>query len=199
MPSPVRRFVVHFPAGMGLDIPNLSSCTRRRLLARGARGCPASAQVGHGHALTEEHAGALILTEDVALRAFLGPLREGRPTLEILGQGYSPLEERLVFTGTLRFDRAPYGEELALRVPSISTLPFGPHASTVTFSLTIGASTPAAASRGHRSSRRGRRPSREANTVIVPSRCPAAGFPFAAEFAYEDGSTGSTLATARCP
>ena len=54
----------------------------------------------------------------------------------------------------------------------------------VSLSLTIGASP--------------RHRARDANTVLVPSRCPAGGFPFAAEFTYADGSTGSAFATAPC-
>lgn len=186
LPEPVRRLVVHFPAGMGPDISNLRSCTSARLRAHGARGCPASTQMGSGQALTEIHPSTLSVTEDISLQAFIGPLRNGRSTLEVLGQGYSPLEERLVFTGEMLFGRAPYGEELVMTVPPIPTLPMEPAASMVAFTLTIGSPQSRSSSRG-------------ANTVIVPSRCPAGGFPFAAEFTYADGSTGSTRAAAPCP
>lgn len=53
----------------------------------------------------------------------------------------------------------------------------------LTFSLTVG-------TRGHRA---------DANTVVVPSRCPVGGFPFAADFTYADGSTSSAAATTPCP
>jgi hypothetical protein len=55
----------------------------------------------------------------------------------------------------------------------------------LTFSLTIGAS-------GHPRSR-------DANAIRVPHSCPLGGLPFAAEFAYADGSSGSALATTPCP
>jgi hypothetical protein len=187
VPSPVRRLVVHFPAGMGPDLPNVGSCSLSRLRAHGPRGCPASSRLGGGMALTEIHAGSQILKESVVLRAFLGPSRGGEPTLEILGEGYTPFGERLVFTGMLLFDRAPYGEELELSIPPIPTLPMGPDASMVSLSLTLG-------ERGG-----GRRRERRANTVIVPGRCPAGGFPFAAQSTYADGSSGSARATAPCP
>jgi hypothetical protein len=185
VPSPVRKLVVRFPAGMGPDIPNVRSCVLARLRAHGARGCPAASRLGGGHALTEIHAGSQTLTENVALRAFVGPVRKGQPTLEILGEGYTPFGERLVFTGRLLFDRAPYGEELVMSIPPIPTLPLEPDASMVSLSLTLGES-------GH-----GRR--RGANTVIVPRSCPPGGFPFAAESTYADGSSGSATATAPCP
>jgi hypothetical protein len=185
VPSPVRRSVIRFPAGLTLDIPSLHSCTAARLLARGPGGCPAQSEIGHGHALAEVRAGSQTLTEHVTLWAFLGPPRNSGPTLEILGQGYTPTQARVVVTGTVLAARAPYGEELVMPIPPIPTLPLEPDASMVTFSLTIGAS--ANRRRGHR-----------ATTVVVPSGCPVGGFPFAAEFTYADGSTGSALATVPC-
>ncbi len=73
-----------------------------------------------------------------------------------------------------------------MSIPPIPTLLFEPDASIVTFSLTIGAS---ARHRKHEAD----------NAVLVPSTCPAGGFPFAAEFTYADGSAGSALATIPCP
>ncbi len=184
VPSPVRRSVLQFPAGLSLEIPKLRSCTTARLRARGPSGCPAQSEIGSGHALVEVRAGTLILTEEVTLWAFLGEPRNLQPTFEILAQGYTPLDERMVFTGMVLPDEAPYGEELVLSIPRIPTLPLEPDASIVSFSLTIGAS---------------KRPGKhDANTVVVPSSCPLGGFPFAAEFTYADGSDGSARATVPC-
>ncbi len=185
VPSPVRRSVLQFPAGLSLDIPNLRSCPAASLRARGASGCPTQSEIGTGHALVEVHAGTETLTEDVTLWAFLGPPQNLEPTFEILAQGYTPLDERMVLTGTVLGDRPPYGEELVMSIPAIPTLALEPDASIATFSLTIGAS------RRHRT--------RDANTVLVPSSCPVGGFPFAAEFTYADGSDGSALTTIPCP
>jgi hypothetical protein len=188
VPSPVRRSVMRLPAGLSLNIPNLHSCTTARLRAHGASGCPAQSQIGRGDALVEVHAGSQTIVEQVALWAFLGPLQNDQPTFKILGQGYTPLDRRVVLTGTVLTDRAPYGEELVMPIPPIPTLPFEPGASIVSFSLTIGPSGRRRGGAGH-----------NANTVIVPSSCPAGGFPFAAEFTYADGSSGGALATAPCP
>jgi hypothetical protein len=186
VPSPVRRSVLRFPAGMSLDVPSLHGCSAARLRARGPSGCPARSELGSGHALVETHAGAQTITEDVALWAFLGPPQNLQPTFEILGQGYTPLDERLVFGGSVLTDSAPYGEQLVMSIPPVPSLPLEPDASIVTFSLTVGAS------QGHRT--RGHQ-----NAVLVPSTCPAGGFPFAAEFAYGNGSAGSAIATIPCP
>jgi hypothetical protein len=185
VPTPLSRSVLRFPAGLTLDVPHLSSCPAARLRSHGASGCPARSQIGSGHALVEAHAGTENITEEATLWAFLGPPHNLQPTFEILAQGYTPLDERKVFTGIVLPVSAPYGEELEMSIPPIPTLIFEPDASIVDFSLTIGAD------KRHRT--------RGANTVLVPSRCPAGGFPFAAEFTYADGSVGDAFATTPCP
>lgn len=185
VPAPVRRSVLRFPAGLGIEIPHLRSCSTARLRTQGPRGCPAQSLLGQGHALAEAQAGSQIITENISLWLFLGPFHNLEPTFEILGQGYTPFDERLVLTGTVLIDSPPYGEDLVLSVPPIPTLPLEPDASIVTMSLIVGTSKP--------------RDPRNANTVVVPSRCPSGGFPFAADFTYADGSTSSALASAPCP
>jgi hypothetical protein len=123
VPSPVRRSVWRFPAGLSVEIPHLRSCTTARLRARGASGCPPQSQIGSGHALAEVHAGSQIITEGITLWVFVGPLRNIQPTFEILGQGYTPFDERLVFTGEVLPDRTPYGEDLVMSMPPNSHPP----------------------------------------------------------------------------
>ena len=186
VPSPVRKSVLEFPAGLNLEIPSLHSCAAGRLLARGPNGCPSRSELGGGRALAEVHVGTVNVTENASLWAFLGPLQSNlEPTFEILAQGYTPVDERTVLSGTVLPAHAPYGEELMLTIPPIPTLMFEPDASIVTFSLTIG--------------KNGRHAPPGADTILVPSSCPTGGFPFAAEFTYAEGSTGTALATVPCP
>jgi hypothetical protein len=184
VPSPLVRTVLKFPAGLSLDIPNLRSCSPARLQTRGVRGCPAQSRIGGGHAIVEAYLGSQLTVESVTLWAFLGPLRNLQGTVEIFGEGYAPLGEQMVLSANGLSEPAPYGEGIELSLPPISTVPPGSNASVVTFTLAIGASA-------HRNA--------NANTVLVPSRCPAGGFPFAAEFSYVDGSSGHALATVPCP
>jgi hypothetical protein len=185
VPSPVRRSVLRFPAGLSLELPELDSCAPARLRARGTRGCRAQSKLGHGHALVEVRAGSQTLTEDVSLSIFLGAPHNLLPTLEILAQGHTPFDERVVLNGSMLADQLPYGQALSIFLPPIRTLTFEPDASIVTFSLVIGA--------------RGGRRGTAGDAVILPSSCPTGGFPFAAEFTYADGSSGSATATVPCP
>lgn len=184
VPAPVRRATLSFPAGLTLEIPRLVSCSLARLRAHGVNGCPASARVGTGHAVTVVLAGSRLLTESVALTAFLGPLRGLQPTVLLAGQGYSPVERRIVLTAVMRHGSTPYGEQMVIAIPAIPTLPLEPDASLATLSLTAGTSS---------------RRARDHDAVRVPSTCPRGGFPFAGEFVYADGSKGTSLATAPCP
>jgi hypothetical protein len=185
VPSPVRRSILRFPAGLGIEIPHLRSCSTARLRSRGAHGCAPQSLLGQGHALAEAQAGSQVISEDISLWLFLGPFHNLEPTFEILGQGFTPFDERVVLSGTVLPDNPPYGEDLVLNVPSIPTLPLEPNASIVTMTLTVGARKP--------------RDPRNANTVVVPARCPTGGFPFAAAFTYADGSTGEAVSAAPCP
>jgi len=186
VPAPVRRSVLRLPAGMSLEVPSLRACDAARLRARGVSGCPAQSRLGAGHALVEVLAGAQTTTENVTLWVFLGPPDNLQPTFEVLAQGYTPLDERVVFGGTVSTDSAPYGEQLVLSLPPVPTLPELSDASIVTFSLTVGAS-------------RRRRSAGTRSTVLVPSTCPAGGFPFAAQFTYADGSDSSASTNIPCP
>ncbi len=184
IPEPVRRAVLRFPAGMGIEIPALRICTAQHLRRFGTRGCPPHSQIGSGHALAEVQAGSQVFTESIALSVFLGAPRELQPTVEVLGQGYTPFDERLVFTGTVLPDTAPYGEKLQMSIPAIPSVPLEPDVSIVELSLTVGSSA---------------RHAHVTSAVVVPSHCPPGGLPFAAEFTYADGSTDSVLATTPCP
>lgn len=185
LPPPLRRAVIRLPAGLGVEIPLLRSCAAQRLRLLGARGCPAQSRLGVGRALVRARLGSQLLGEELSLWVFLGPLRNLQPTFEILAQGYTPFDERVVLTGTIAPDGPPYGEDLVLSVPAIATLPLEPDASIAWMSLTIGRDGSSRAAQG-------------ANAIVEPTRCPAAGFLFAAQLTYASGSTQSTFTASPC-
>ncbi len=185
VPASVRRMVLRFPAGLALDLPHLRSCSPSRLRTHTTNGCPAASALGRGYALVEAQPGSQTIAEHISLWVYLGPLHNLQPTVVVLGRGYTPFDQRIVFSGSLIADRAPYGEALEMSIPPIATLPLEPDASIVTLSLTVGALKP------HHE--------RDQNSVIVPSRCPLGGFPVGGDFVYADGSGGSARATIPCP
>lgn len=186
VPAPLQGAVVRFPAGMSLEIPKLRSCSTAQLQQFGARNCPAQSKLGEGHALVQTRPGAETISENVTLAAFLGPPRRLQPTVEVLGEGLTPIAVRMVVTGAVLGDRPPYGERLTMSIPPIPTLPLAPDGSLVDFSLTVGA-------------KRGKAKKVRTNSIVVPKRCPRGGFPLAAEFSYADGTSGSERTTIPCP
>ncbi len=184
-PAPVRRAVLRLPLGLGIEIPHLRSCSIPRLLARGPSGCSAQSELGRGHALAEATAGSQLITENISLWLFLGPFHNLEPSFEILGQGVTPFDERVVLTGTVIPDQPPYGEDLVLSVPPIPTVPLEPDASIASMTLTVGTNDSPNPN--------------QANTIVVPPHCPTGGFPFSAQIAFANGSSTSAFADASCP
>jgi hypothetical protein len=187
VPPPLRTLVVHLPAGLRIDLRGVPACTRARLRARGASGCPKGSQVGRGRAVLEVHAGSQTIPENASLWAVRIAGRGGGPAFAILGVGYTPLNQRSVSTVTVVADRPPYGSKLVIAVPPIPTVVFEPDASFLSSSLTVGAG---AGRRGGHS---------VAGAVIAPRHCPAGGFPFAADFGFSDGSALHASAVVSCP
>jgi hypothetical protein len=187
VPAPLRKEVLHLPAGLEIDLRGVRTCTKARLQSVGAAGCPSGSLVGRGHALAEAHTGSLTSPEEVTISIFRGPNLGNRPVLEIFGQGETPLQEHSVSTAVLVPDSRPYGSKLMVSIPPIPTLHFEPDASFASLSLTIG--DVARSPRAHAA----------AAMITVPRSCPAGGFPFAGSFTFADGSTTSASATAVCP
>ncbi len=184
VPAPVRRSTLSLPAGLTLEIPSLRSCSAVRLRALGPDACPPQSLIGRGHALAETLAGSEVISEEVSLLAFIGPPQGNYPTFELVGEGSKPVPAQVVITGTVVPAHAPYGEQLVIPFPPIPSLPSLSETALANITLTIGTSGP--------------HPSRSANTVLAPARCPAGGWPFAAAFTYADGSSDDTAAKAPC-
>jgi len=185
IPAPLRRIVLHLPAGLGVDLRGGRTCTSSRLRSRGTAGCPSGTLLGRGQALLKVHAGSQVISEASTISAFRGANRGGHPTLEIFSQGQTPLYQSSISTAVLEADRAPYGSRLNIPVPRIPTLVYEPDASIVSFSLTIGAA--------------GRPRAHAGRPITVPRRCPPGGFPFAADLTLADGSLLSATADVACP
>jgi len=185
IPAPLRRMVVHLPAGLGVNLRANRTCSAARLRGSGTAGCPSGSLIGRGHALLMVHAGSQAIPENATIAVFHGPSRGGHATLEILSRGETPLDESTISTAVLEPDGAPFGLKLNVSIPAIPTLVYEPDASFVSLSLTIGAP--------------GRPKAHTAAAVTVPRRCPAGGFPFSSDFALGDGSSASARTSISCP
>jgi hypothetical protein len=187
VPAPLSEIVVRLPAGLGISVHGIATCAKARLLSKGPSGCPSGSLLGRGHATLEVHAGSQTIAEQATIWAFRGPNRGSNATLEIFGQGDTPLDESTISTAVLEPGIAPYGWRLTVSIPPIPSLVYEPDASFASLSLTVGAS---GSGRGGHTA---------VGAVIVPRRCPPGGFPFSAGFTFADHSTASATATVACP
>jgi hypothetical protein len=185
VPAPVRRSTMSLPAGLTFDVPSLRSCSPTVLRNRGPSACPPQSLVGRGRALGEALTGSEVVVEEATVWAFIGPPTGNNPTIELVGEGTTPVPVQVVVIGTVVPARPPYGEQIVIPIPPIPSLPGGSEASLVDFTLTLG--TAAA------------HPPPSANTIVLPPRCPDGGYPFAAAFTYASGATGATAAKVPCP
>jgi hypothetical protein len=186
VPPPLRSLVVHLPAGLGLDLGHATDCLPSRLRASGPAGCPARSIIGRGHAVLEVHAGSQAIAEEAAVWALRAPNRGDRTSFAVFTHGQTPLDQQTTSIAVVSPDGAPYGSKLTLSIPPIPTVVYEPDASIVSFSLTIGPAHGGSRARG-------------AAAVTVPRRCPHAGFPFAADFAFADETSAHGTARIRCP
>jgi hypothetical protein len=184
VPAPVRRIVIHLPAGLGLDLRDTATCATARLRARGPNACPARSLVGRGHAVVAVHAGSQTIPESASISIVRIPDRGDRHALQTFSQGYTPLDQQTISTAVVSGDGAPYGLRLTVSVPSIPSLMLEPDASIVSMSLTVGAVGGSA--RSH------------PGAITVPASC-THGFAFGADFGLADGTSASTTALVPCP
>lgn len=185
VPAPLRQTLVRLPEGLSVEVPRLRSCSPRALRDHGPKACPAASLLGGGHALAEVQAGSQTLSEQVTLTTVLGPLVGLQPTFDVYALGRTPFGQRELLSGTVVPDEPPYGEDMALTVPPISSLPLEPDVSIASLSLTIG---PPPGSRR-----------RAANAVVVPAHCPRGGLPFAVHTVFADGTASTATTSIPCP
>jgi hypothetical protein len=186
VPPPLSSMVVHLPAGLALDLRRAAECPPSRLRRGGPAACPAASVLGRGHAVLEVHAGSQTIPEEALLAALRTPNRGGHTSFALFGRRQTPLEQQTTSIAVVSRDGAPYGSKLTVSIPPIPSVMYEPDASIISSSLTLGAAHPG--SRAHSFA-----------AITVPRRCPSGGFPFAADFAFADGTSAHAAALIRCP
>jgi hypothetical protein len=195
-PSPLVDVELSLPAGVtaGFNTLGLASCSPATLQERGASGCSPDAFVGRGSALVEVPFGAGVLYESVKTAILMGPLVDGHTAMSFYASGTSPVIAHLVFPTLFLGNAAPFGALLNTSIPPIAGLPGAPDVALVSMQSSIGPKGLKYYKRVH-----GATVAFAPEGFDVPSTCPAGGFPFAARFTFDDGSTESATSTAPCP
>jgi hypothetical protein len=195
-PSPMTSLDLRMPAGINYTSTTLglAICRPEALLAGGLAGCSPNSRLGFGSALVEVPFGVGSGTEIPEIQAVMGPPRNGNIVVLFYANGLWPVYAQLVFTGEVLPDSGRFGSQLATTVPPVQSVPGGSDVSIVSAQTTIGPNHLT-----YYRHRHGRLVRFHPIGVSVPERCPRGGFPFSAEFGFQDGSRTSASTAVPCP
>jgi len=196
VPPPLQSIGLRLPPGIDYltTTLGLAICQPAALLARGLAGCPANSRLGHGSAYVEVPFGASSGREIPNIQALMGPPHGSNIVVLFYADGREPVDAQLVFEGELIAGSQTLGGSLDAAVPLIPSVAGGPPVSVIEVSATIG---PADLTYYERV--RGHTVSFHPRGVSVPEHCPRGGFPFSAQFGFQDGSSAIAYSTVPCP
>jgi hypothetical protein len=195
-PLPLTALILQMPAGMNYTRTTLglAICDPAALLVKGLKGCSPNSRLGYGSALVEVPFGVGAGHEIPEIQALSGPSPNGNLVVLFYANGVFPVSAQLTFSGEVLPDSGRFGSQLAAIVPLVTSVPGGSDVAIVSVQTTIGPSHLTYYKHVH-----GRRVSFHPRGVAVPERCPRGGFPFAAEFTFQDQSRASAATTVPCP
>lgn len=195
VPPPLTQMELLYPneLGIGLSRLGLSTCTATTLEVSGLSGCPPDSVMGHGVVRTAVEIGSTRVSETAPVTILRAPYKQSHFALLFFVEGTKPVSTTTIFSGLLLPASVPFGGQVNIGVPLVPTLPGAPDISVVEMSATlgpkgviyyeeVGGATLAFHPRG----------------ILLPPRCPRRGLPFAAEFAFADGSHASASTAVSC-
>jgi hypothetical protein len=195
-PPPMTSLDLRMPAGINYTTTTLglAICQPAALQAKGLAGCSPNSRLGYGSALVEVPFGVGFGHEIPEIQALMGPPHNGNLVVLFYANGLTPVYAQLVFAGEVLPASGAFGSRLATEVPPIASVPGGADVSIVSVQSTIGPSHLTYYRHRHR-----HLVAFHPEGVSVPERCPHGGFPFAAEFGFQDGSHTTAKTTVPCP
>jgi hypothetical protein len=196
LPSPLTHLDLRMPPGMNYITSSLglATCQPAKLVERGLAGCPANSRLGMGSAFVEVPFGSNAGHEIPEIQALMGPPHNGNVVVLFYANGLAPVYAQIVFQGELVTGGGVFGEDLSAAIPLIPSVTNGPPVSIINVKSTIGPNGLTYYKRVH-----GRLVGYKPQGVSVPENCPRAGYPFAADFAFLDGSITKATTHVPCP
>jgi hypothetical protein len=195
-PPPLTGLNLKMPAGLNYTRTTLglAICQPSALLAGGVAGCPADSRLGFGSADVEVPFGTGAGHEIPEVQAVAGPSPKGNLVVLFYANGLYPVSAQLTFSGEVLPAYGRFGSQLATNVPLVTSVPGGPDVSVVSVTSTIGPNHLTYYKHVH-----GQLVPFRPRGVSVPEHCPRGGFPFAAEFHFEEDGSASASTTVPCP
>lgn len=195
-PPPLTGLDLHMPAGMSYinTTLGLAICGRGTLESKGGEACPTNSQLGTGSAFVEVPFGKGAGHELPAISAYMGPPSNGNMVILFYVNGKTPVYGQFIFNGEVLPQTGIFGSQLNAAVPLVKSVPNGPDVSIVRASANIGPQNLLYTRRN-----KGRKEKFKPRGIAVPEKCPKGGFPFYAEFSFQDGSTTTAHYSVPCP
>jgi hypothetical protein len=196
VPPLLTELDVRYPGSLGVAVGELglATCSKRRLEAFGAEGCPADSRMGEGSATAEIPIGPDIISETAKVAILRAPEQEGHLTLLFYATGESPVFAQIPFTGSLLSSPPPYGARIHINVPLVPSLPGGPDVAVVRLHAKLGPH-----GLTYYEHVKGKLVSFKPRGILLPHKCPSHGFAFNATFAFLDGSHTTARTSVPCP
>jgi hypothetical protein len=196
MPPPLTQIELRYPNNLGLGLSGLglATCTAQTLETSGPSGCPSNSVMGYGAALTGIVLGSTTIDESAPITILRTPDQQGHLAVMFSAEGTTPVDTRIVFPGLLLPAPAPFGGQVSARVPLVPTLPGAPYISVISLHATLGPQKVT-----YYEQAGGRTLAYRPRGILLPGGCPHPGFPFAAQFSFDDGSVAAAQTTVPCP
>lgn len=196
LPSPLTHVDLRMPPNMNYLTSSLgvAECQPERLVEKGITGCPANSRLGYGSAFVEVPFGQNAGQEIPEIQALMGPPKNGNVVVLFYANGLEPVFAQIVFGGELVTGSGLFGEDLSADIPEIKSVTGGPPVSIIDVKSTIGPNHLLYTKHVH-----GRLVHYRPQGVALPNKCPHGGFPFAAGFAFLDGSKVVAKTKVPCP
>jgi hypothetical protein len=196
VPSPLTELDLRYPRVLGFAVSGLglATCSEVRLEADGPEACPADSWMGHGSALVQIPTTQEVIQETAELAIVRAPNQDGHLALLFYASGTTPVSAEFGFPGLLVAGPDPDHESIDIVVPLVPSLPGSPDVSVVRLHATLGPLGLVYYERVH-----GKLVPYKPQGILLPNRCPGGGFPFAAEFGFQDGSHAQARAAVPCP
>lgn len=195
VPEPLTGIELRYPSNLGLGLSGLglATCDTATMEADGPGGCSPNAVMGFGEVLTGVVLGTQIVSEVAPITIMRAPDKEGRLAVLFYAEGTQPVDARIIFPGLLLPSRGPFGGVVNIGVPLVETLPGAPYVSVIDLHSTIGPKKVVYYEQvdGHTLAYQPR-------GILLPPRCPAGGFPFAARFLFNNETSASAKTTIPC-
>lgn len=194
VPSPLTKVDLLYPANFGLITSGLGiyTCSRTELEATGT--CPSDSLMGYGSAIAEIPFEEETVIESARITTWMASIEEGHIGLIFLAKAGIPVTAELIFPSLILNATPPFGGDLATTVPIVPTYPGGPDVSVTQLHSTIGPMHITYYQTLH-----GKTTAYHPQGIRLPHTCPHGGFPFAASFAFLDGSHTNARARVACP